>query len=46
MLSKLQEVSKLRFGLVVTPHYLHVLVMGVVDFLVLTFDKCFELSIY
>ena len=50
MLSKLQKVSKLRLSyvtsLIVTPHYLYVLVMGVVDFLVSTFDKCFELSIY
>ena len=33
-------------SLIVMPHYLHVSVMGVVDFLVSTFDKCFELSIY
>jgi len=47
VLSKLQKVSKLRFGLLVTLHYIHVSVMGVVDFfLVSTFDKCFELSIY
>ena len=41
MLSKLQKVSKLRFGLLATP-----LVMGVVEFFASTFDKCFELSIY
>ena len=45
-LSKLQKVSKLPFGLLVMPHFLHVLVMGVVYFLVSTFDKCFKLSIY
>ena len=33
-------------SLIVTPHCLHVLVMGVVDFLVSIFDECFELSIY
>jgi len=42
---KLQKVSKLRFGLLRHIIILHVLVMGVVDFLVSTFDKCFELSI-
>jgi len=46
VLSKLQKVSKLWFGLLVTPHYLHVLVIGFVDFLVSTFDKCFELLIH
>jgi len=50
VLSKVQKVSKLRLSyvtsLIVTPLYLHVLAMGVVDFLVSTFDKCFELSIY
>jgi len=33
-------------SLIVTPHYLHVLVMGVVDFLVSIFDECYQLSIY
>jgi len=50
VLSKLQKDSKLRLSyvtsVIVMPHYLHVLVMGVVDFLVSTFDKCFELLIY
>jgi len=50
VLSKLQKVSQLRLSyvtsLIVMPHYLHVSVMGVVDFLVSTFHKCFELSIY
>ena len=39
VLSKLQKVSKLRFGLLRQIIILHVLVMGVVDFLVSTFDK-------
>jgi len=50
VLSKLQKVSKLRLSyvtsLIVTPHYLHGLVMDVVDFFVLTFDECFELLMY
>jgi len=50
VLSKVQKVSKLQLSyvtsLIVTPLYLHVLAMGVVDFLVSTFHKCFEVSIY
>ena len=47
MLSKLQKVSKLRFGSLRHIINLHVLVMGGrCFFLVSTFDKCFELSIY